>query len=202
MLCPQDGGKSTEDRVFGTVPQVMERSFAPFAKSHIVLYLKMKELKPAIIRMYQNEFREISRLLDVPKSPMIDVIKRFEKTVLTHVYGVAKAIRERMGNFIRVPSSPEEWLSMAKDFERRTCLPNSLGESRFEETGANEDRAGRSRKRAARTTKNCQRIRGMFKRNPRNSSRKLAKKLGISDRTVRRILYEELGMKPFKFKKR
>uniref|UniRef100_A0A914EM22 Uncharacterized protein n=1 Tax=Acrobeloides nanus TaxID=290746 RepID=A0A914EM22_9BILA len=38
MLCPQDGGKSTEDRVFGTVPQVMERSFAPFAKSHIVLY--------------------------------------------------------------------------------------------------------------------------------------------------------------------
>jgi DNA-binding Lrp family transcriptional regulator len=88
----------------------------------------MKELRPAIIRMYQNgiPMREISRFLDAPKSTVINDIKRFEKTVLTHVYGVAKAIRERMANFIRVPSSPEEWLSIAKDFERRTCLPNCL----------------------------------------------------------------------------
>jgi transposase len=62
----------------------------------------MKELRPAIIKMYQNEIpmREIPRLLDVPKSIVIDDIK---------------------------------------------C---------FEETGTNEDRAGRDRKRAARTTKN------------------------------------------------
>ena len=42
----------------------------------------MKELRPAIIRMYQNgiPMREISRLLDVPKSTVIDDIKRFEET--------------------------------------------------------------------------------------------------------------------------
>ena len=42
----------------------------------------MKELRPAIIRMYQNgiPMREISRLLDVPKSIVIDDIKRFEET--------------------------------------------------------------------------------------------------------------------------
>uniref|UniRef100_A0A914DMQ3 Uncharacterized protein n=1 Tax=Acrobeloides nanus TaxID=290746 RepID=A0A914DMQ3_9BILA len=41
----------------------------------------MKELRPAIIRMYQNgiPMREISRIFDVPKSTIIDDIKRFEK---------------------------------------------------------------------------------------------------------------------------
>ena len=74
----------------------------------------MKELRPAIIRMHQNRIpmREISRLLDVPKSTVIDDIKRFE------------------------------------------------------ETKTNEDRRGRDIKRAARTTKNHQRIRRMLKQNP------------------------------------
>uniref|UniRef100_A0A914CCK7 Transposase n=1 Tax=Acrobeloides nanus TaxID=290746 RepID=A0A914CCK7_9BILA len=42
----------------------------------------MKELRPAIIRMYQNgiPMREISRLLDVPKSTVINDIKCFEET--------------------------------------------------------------------------------------------------------------------------
>ena len=79
------------------------------------------------IRTRECTMREISRLLDFPNSTVIDDIKRFEKTVLIRVYGVSKAIRERMANFIRVPSSPEEWLSIAKDFERRTCLSNWLG---------------------------------------------------------------------------
>jgi hypothetical protein len=68
-----------------------------------------------------------TRFLGWSASHISGATKFGEKTVLTHVYGVAKAIRERMANFIRVPSSPEEWLSIAKDFERRTCLPNCLG---------------------------------------------------------------------------
>uniref|UniRef100_A0A914DKV7 Uncharacterized protein n=1 Tax=Acrobeloides nanus TaxID=290746 RepID=A0A914DKV7_9BILA len=54
---------------------------------------------------------------------------------------------------------------------------------RFEETGSNKDRKGRGRKRTARSKKNVQRAKGMLKRNKTtkaNSSRKLAKKLGVS----------------------
>ena len=45
----------------------------------------------------------------------------------------------------------------------------------------------------------------MIKRNPStkvNSTRKLAKKLKISDFSARKILCEDLGKKPFKFLKR
>lgn len=73
---------------------------------------------------------------------------------------------------------------------------------RFEETGSNENR---KREKTARSRRNIQRTKGMIKRNPStkvNSTRKLAKKLGISDFSARKILREDLGKKPFKFLKR
>ena len=73
---------------------------------------------------------------------------------------------------------------------------------RFEETGSNENR---KREKTARSRRNIQRTKEMIKRNPStkvNSTRKLAKKLGISDFSARKILREDLGKKPFKFWKR
>ena len=54
---------------------------------------------------------------------------------------------------------------------------------RYEETGSNEDRPGRGRKKTARSKKNIQRAKGMIKRNATtkaNSKRKLAKKIGVT----------------------
>ena len=76
---------------------------------------------------------------------------------------------------------------------------------RFEETGSYEDRKGRGRKKTARSKRNIQRAKGIIKRNPTtkaNSSRKLAKKLGIDQRQAWEILRQDLGLKPWKYQKR
>uniref|UniRef100_A0A914CJZ9 Transposase n=1 Tax=Acrobeloides nanus TaxID=290746 RepID=A0A914CJZ9_9BILA len=65
---------------------------------------------------------------------------------------------------------------------------------RYKESGNNEDQKG-----------NVQCARGMIKRNPTtraNSTRKLAKKLDVSEASARRILKKDLNLKPFKFQKR
>ena len=76
---------------------------------------------------------------------------------------------------------------------------------RYKETGNNEDRKGRGRKKTARSRKNVQCAKGMIKRNPTtraNSTRKLAKKLYVFEASARRILKKDLNLKPFKFQKR
>ena len=70
---------------------------------------------------------------------------------------------------------------------------------RYKETGNNEDRKGRGRKKTARSRKNVQCAKGMIKRNPTtraNSTRKLAKKLDVSEASARRILKKDLNLKP------
>uniref|UniRef100_A0A914E8C1 Uncharacterized protein n=1 Tax=Acrobeloides nanus TaxID=290746 RepID=A0A914E8C1_9BILA len=71
---------------------------------------------------------------------------------------------------------------------------------RYKETGNNEDRKGRGRKKTARSRKNVQCAKGMIKRNP--TTLKLAKKLDVSEASARRILKKDLNLKPFKFQKR
>jgi transposase len=69
---------------------------------------------------------------------------------------------------------------------------------RFEETGSNKDRPGRGRPRTARTPANKRKIKGRIQRNPssrKNSSRKMAAVVGISRRSVQRILQKDLNMK-------
>jgi biotin operon repressor len=73
---------------------------------------------------------------------------------------------------------------------------------RFEETGSN---ANRKREKTARSKKNILRAKTMIKRNPStkaNSTRKLAKKLGMSDFSARKILKDDLKMTPYKLQKR
>src|SRR3954466_2520024 len=66
---------------------------------------------------------------------------------------------------------------------------------RFEETGSNNDRQGRGRKRTARTPENIRKIKAKIKRNPssrKNYKRKLVKAYGISKRYARNILIKDL----------
>uniref|UniRef100_A0A914CS76 Uncharacterized protein n=1 Tax=Acrobeloides nanus TaxID=290746 RepID=A0A914CS76_9BILA len=76
---------------------------------------------------------------------------------------------------------------------------------RYKETGNNEDQKGRGRKKTARSRKNVQCAKGMIKLNSTtraNSTRKLAKKLDVSEASAKRILKKDLNLKPFKFQKR
>ena len=73
---------------------------------------------------------------------------------------------------------------------------------RFEETGSNDNR---KREKTARSSRNIQRSKGMIKRNATtkvNSTRKLAKKLGVSQESARQILRTDLNLKPYKLQKR
>jgi transposase len=76
---------------------------------------------------------------------------------------------------------------------------------RYEETGSNENRQGRGRKKTSRNRRNIHCAKGMIQRNPTtkaNSTKKLAKKLEVSQELARQILREDLGLKPYKFLKR
>ena len=82
------------------------------------------------------------------------------------------------------------------DVPQRTVVDDI---KRYKETGSNEDRKGRGRKKEARNRRNVQRGKGMIQRNPttkENSTRKLAKKLEVSRMTAHRILHFDLGLKP------
>uniref|UniRef100_A0A914DYX7 Uncharacterized protein n=1 Tax=Acrobeloides nanus TaxID=290746 RepID=A0A914DYX7_9BILA len=73
---------------------------------------------------------------------------------------------------------------------------------RFEETGSN---VNRKREKTARSKKNILRAKGMIKRNPNtkaNSTRKLAKKLRVSQESARKILKDDLKLEPYKLQKR
>lgn len=78
---------------------------------------------------------------------------------------------------------------------------------RFDETGTHKDRAGKGRKRTARSAQKIQEANDHLQQNRHtklrngvtgNSSRKLASKLDVSVRSTRRILHEDLGLKPWK----
>lgn len=76
---------------------------------------------------------------------------------------------------------------------------------RFEETGSHKNKPKGRPETTARNRQNIQRAKAMLKRNPTtkaNSSRKLAKKLGISPKSAHRILRDDLGKKPYKYQKR
>uniref|UniRef100_A0A914EBS3 Transposase n=1 Tax=Acrobeloides nanus TaxID=290746 RepID=A0A914EBS3_9BILA len=73
---------------------------------------------------------------------------------------------------------------------------------RFEETGSNEDRPGRGRKKSVRSKRKILRTKGMIKRNPTtkaNSARKLDKKLGVDRMSAWTILRKDLKLFPYKY---
>ncbi|GFU75587.1 uncharacterized protein TNCV_2863021 [Trichonephila clavipes] len=69
---------------------------------------------------------------------------------------------------------------------------------RFQELGSDGRRPGSGRKRTVNTSKNHKAIEKRVQRNPRVSMRQIARDMGISDRSVRRNVKTELGLKPYK----
>lgn len=56
----------------------------------------------------------------------------------------------------------------------------------------------RGRFRSVRTPENVERVRASFEQSPKRSARKHAVALGLSDRSIRRILHNDLKMHPYK----
>ena len=65
-------------------------------------------------------------------------------------------------------------------------------------SGSELSRKPSGRPRNVRTPENVQRVRASIEQSPRSSARKHAAALGISDRTVRRIIHADLKMYPYK----
>lgn len=72
---------------------------------------------------------------------------------------------------------------------------------RFEETGNYEDRPGRGRKKSQKVLKACKSIKRRVQTNPKLSTRKLSKTIGIPRSTVQQILQTDLGLKSYKFRR-
>ncbi|GFV99080.1 uncharacterized protein TNCV_1510581 [Trichonephila clavipes] len=72
---------------------------------------------------------------------------------------------------------------------------------RFEELGNDVRRLGSGRKRTVNISRNRKAIEKGVQRNLRVSMRQIARDMGISDRSVRRIAKMKLGLKPYKWRK-
>ena len=68
----------------------------------------------------------------------------------------------------------------------------------IKDNGAIDLSAPPGRTRTARTKGNIRKVKYRINRKKRNSGRKIAKDLAISESTVRRILHEDLGLFPYK----
>ena len=66
-------------------------------------------------------------------------------------------------------------------------------------TGSTLKRKPPGRPRSIKSPENIQTVRASIEQSPRRSARKHAAALGISHRSVRRMLHQELGMHPYKF---
>lgn len=72
---------------------------------------------------------------------------------------------------------------------------------RYKETGSVKKRHGGGRKKTATSSEMVRKVKARIGRNPRQSARKLAADLAISDRSVRDILKKKLGVNPYKIQK-
>ena len=73
---------------------------------------------------------------------------------------------------------------------------------RFKETGRVESRARSGRPRSQRTTGAVKAVRSKIRRNPKRSMRQMAKESKMSEATMRRLVKDDLKMKPFTLQKR
>ena len=69
---------------------------------------------------------------------------------------------------------------------------------RYSETRSLKKRYGGGRKPTAVTATDVKKVKARFMRNPQRSSRKMAAKIGISPRSVRRILKDKLKTRAYK----
>lgn len=72
---------------------------------------------------------------------------------------------------------------------------------RYKETNSVEKRYGGGRRRSVTTPENIKKLAECLRRNPRRSARKLARDIGISNASLRRILKRDLQVKAYKIQK-
>lgn len=95
---------------------------------------------------------------------------------------------------------PCEILKALKDFEiNRQFIYRTI--KRFNETGSVKKRVSGGKSPSATCPDMVRKVKAQIARNPRRSSNQIAKKLKISDRSVRRILKDKLKLKPYKIQK-
>ena len=99
-------------------------------------------------------------------------------------------------------------ISLHATGKKLLVIANSLGVpvrsvryaiKRYKEIGGLQDRPRSGRPVTIRTTRNKDVIKKRIQRNPRRSMRGLAKSLKISERSVRRIVKDDLGYRSYKF---
>ena len=72
---------------------------------------------------------------------------------------------------------------------------------RYKETGSFNDKARSGRPRTERTIGLKAKVQKRIVRNPRRSMRKMARDFGVSSRTIRRVVHDQLGLKSLKRRK-
>ena len=72
---------------------------------------------------------------------------------------------------------------------------------RYKETGSLNDKARSGRPRTERTIGLKAKVQKRIVRNPRRSMRKMARDFGVSSRTIRRVVHDQLGLKSLKRRK-
>ena len=90
------------------------------------------------------------------------------------------------------------------EISRRLNVPDSTirkAIKRYKELGTTSDRPRSGRPRTATDATHRKKVRQRFERNPRRSLRKVAREVGISRESVRRIVKDNLGLKPYKQQK-
>lgn len=70
--------------------------------------------------------------------------------------------------------------------------------ARYNDSGSVRIKKKVGRKKSVRTQKLIKTVRERFRRNPRQSGRKMARKLNVSNTTFRRLVKEDLGLKAYK----
>lgn len=85
-------------------------------------------------------------------------------------------------------------LRVDKSFVYRTI-------TRYNDTGSIAKRYGGGPKKTATSPEMVNKVKKQIQRNPRQSARKMAIALKVSDRSIRRILETELQLKPIKIQK-
>src|SRR5690348_3285259 len=101
--------------------------------------------------------------------------------------------------FERAERQADTFWRLKKDGVSRPFI--SLTIKRWRETGSIADRPRTGRPRTARTPERIKAVRARIRRNPRRSQRRLASHMGVSRRSIQRILKEDLGLTPYKRRK-
>ena len=73
--------------------------------------------------------------------------------------------------------------------------------NRYNDTGSVKKRHGGGPKKSATNPDMIRKVKAQIQQNPRQSARKIAKEMNVSDRSIRRIMKNHLHDKPFKIQK-